>query len=263
MIKSKHIAYVNSSERLNGTHTNFHYKISLPPGEKYTHCALLDFVCPGSFYSVTTKNNSVTIEENSVQRIVSVPVGNYDIKSFRATLQNALNTNAHAGYSYVISYNSSSSAVNNGLYTYTCATSGNPQPKFIVTEGLYEQMGFDKDSVYSFSGDTLVSVNVVNFRPKTRIQLHCSDMVAEYDNNILQQIIDLDGDFRYIQFVNNNIIDTAKLFTRTQTAVYNFQVRDRDGEVLDTNGIPVTFTVMFFELETPSERRYLTEISDE
>lgn len=259
-IKSKYIVYVNSDERLSGSHTNFHYKISLPPGIKYTHCALTSFVCPGSFYSVSERNNSITLEENSVQRVVSVEVGNYDIKSFRAVLQNALNTGQHAGYSYTITYNSSSTSVDNGLYTYTCSTSGNPQPKFVITGGLFQQMGFEKDTVYTFSNDSLTSVNVVNFRTKTRIQLHCSDMVGSYNDNILAQIINLDGDFRYIETVNDSIEETAKLFTRTQSAVYNFQLRDRDGEILDTKGLPVEFTVMFFEQDdTPQKILKLLE----
>lgn len=259
-IKHKHIEYVNSSLRLNGSHTDFNCKIVLPVDEQYTHCALLDFVCPGSFYSVTTRNNSIVVEENSLQRVVAVDVGNYDIKSFRAVLQNALNSGQHTGYSYTITYNSSTTTVDNGLYTYTCTTGGNPQPKFLITGGLYEQMGFDMDSVYVFSSDTLTSTNVVNFRPKTRIQLHCSDMVGEFSNNILQQIIDLDGDFKYIQFVNNNIQETCKKFTKTKTEVYNFQIRDRDGQLLDTNGIPVTFSVLFFEMDD-TYRKLLQAVS--
>ena len=45
-----------------------------------------------------------------------------------------------------------------GLYTWTVTNNSGNQPSFIIGEYLYEQLGFDSNTIQEFVGDTLTSI---------------------------------------------------------------------------------------------------------
>jgi len=184
------------------------------------------------------------VEENSIQRTVTVPVGNYSRKSFRSVLQTQLNTSAESGYVYSITYDQSSSVGDTGKYTFSCQTIS-PQPKFIVSTGLYEQLGLEKNTTYTFVGDTLTSVNVMNFRARTRLILK-SDICQNFNNNILHYITSIDADYNYLNFQNQNPYFTYKDFVISSSNLYKFQLLDENLNSIDLNGLPISFTVMLW-----------------
>jgi hypothetical protein len=85
-IEDKLIYYINSANRVSGTHSNFVYKLDIPPNKLYTHVTLLDlylyqnliilFKNPAILLYLKKKNKEVTI---------TVPPGNYSLTHFLNT----------------------------------------------------------------------------------------------------------------------------------------------------------------------------------
>ena len=246
-IVHKQTLYVNSANRLDESvsSTNFLYRLDIDNNKEYDKVSLIDLVVPKSFYNISSSNNTITVEENSIQRTITMPVGNYSRKSFRTVLQTQLNSNAESGYSYTISYDQSSSGQDNGKYTFVC-TSVSPQPIVIIGTGCYEQLGFDKNSTNTFVADILISSNVVNFRAKTRL-IFKSSMSQNYNNNILHYITSIDADFDYVNFQNDNIVETYKDYVRSNTNIYSFQLLDESFNAIDLNGLDISFSVLLWK----------------
>eukprot|EP00732_Lithocolla_globosa_P003929 Lithocolla_globosa_v1_NODE_3368_length_1689_cov_3.545900.p1 type:complete len:269 gc:universal NODE_3368_length_1689_cov_3.545900:1128-322(-) len=244
-IITKQLIYIDSVNRISGTHTDFTYKIELPQ-EEYNKVVVLDCTIPKSYYTVNSRNITMVVEENSIQRTITIPVGNYSRKSFRNVLQTQLNTNPGSGYSYTVSFDSSSLSGDTGKYTYTVVTS-NPQPIFIFTTGLTDVIGFDPNSSYTFSADTLVSQNVINFRPKITLYLRSNMCQSAINNNILQNILSTEADFDYIRFQNQAVSEYAKDFSKVQSNIYSFTLVDEDNVIVDLNGLNIVLTLLIYK----------------
>ncbi len=253
VIQHKQTVYINSANRLDASNssTNFLYILDIDNNKEYDRVSLIDLVVPKSFYNVNSSNNTMIVEENSIQRTISMPIGNYSRKSFRSVLQTQLNTNAETGYVYSISYNQSSSQQDDGKYTFSCNTVS-PQPIFIIGTGLFEQMGFNKNSTNTFENDVLISSNVVNFRAKTRL-IFKSSLCQNYNNNILHYITSIDADYDYVNFQNNNIIETYKDFIRSNTNIYSFQLLDESYNPIDLNGLNISFSILLWKESSINE----------
>ena len=252
-ILHKQTLYINSKNRLSGSATSFSFYLDIDRSQQFDRVSVIDVLVPKSYYNIGNTNNKLTVSENSVVREISLTIGNYSRKSFRAVLQTALNTSPHIGYSYAVSYDSSSSLSDNGKYTFTVETSGNPQPTFIFTEfqSPLAQIGFDSGTK-TFSGDIIISENVVNFRPKNRLILK-SDILQNFNNNTLQNIISTEGDFDYISFQNATPIENYKDFVQTSSNIYNFTLLDEELKGIDLNGLHWSCTIILWKENRISE----------
>ena len=100
LIISKRIFYVDSHNKLSGTHSNFSYYLEYQ-NEEYD--VVLQATIPKSYYLVQAGKNTFVLNENGNHVVISMPLGNYSRTSFRFQLQEQLNTNSPLGYTYVIS----------------------------------------------------------------------------------------------------------------------------------------------------------------
>ena len=216
-ITSKEIFYIDSSHRLNvnNTHTHFQTVLNLDFSVEYDYISLLDMTIPKSAYTINSLNNMFIIEENTVQRNIIIPVGNYSRKSFKNVLQQKLNETPETGYSnYIVSYDSSSNTGDTGKYTYRVTTTES-QPSFIFSSGLTDQVGFDSNISYTFINNELISLNVCNFRNNITYYL-LSDICQNNNNNILQNIITAgQSDYDYITFQNTKPYEYHKDLVKT------------------------------------------------
>jgi hypothetical protein len=94
-------------------------------------------------------------------------------------------------YTYSITYPKSSSISDNGKYTFTVSNNSGVQPKFIFPSAsssfLYQCFGFEPDSTNTFSGNTLISTNVINLQAEDCIFIR-SDVCTNPNDNVLQEI---------------------------------------------------------------------------
>eukprot|EP00732_Lithocolla_globosa_P004376 Lithocolla_globosa_v1_NODE_4007_length_1531_cov_501.416949.p1 type:complete len:177 gc:universal NODE_4007_length_1531_cov_501.416949:585-55(-) len=168
----REIIYVNSRNRVSGTNSNFQYKIELNNNVDYDHVVVLDASIPKSSYTIQSNNNTFTVSEEidggpSTDRIITIPEGNYTRLSLSKVLKTLLNDNVNT-YVYNITYDNINNTADTGKYTYSWTNiNGTAQePIFTFGEYLWEQLGFDKNSVNTFSSNTLISTNVINLRPE-------------------------------------------------------------------------------------------------
>ena len=128
--QSKRIYYIDSHDRVSGTHSDFTYFLDMK-NEDYDSVVLLQASIPKSYYIVQNGRNTFTLDENGTQVVISLPIGNYSRSSFRAQLQTSLNASSPNGWAYVVSVPNASVTADNGFYTFTVSGNGGIQPQFI------------------------------------------------------------------------------------------------------------------------------------
>lgn len=249
----REIVYVNSRNRLSGTDSNFQYKIELNNNVNYDHVVVLDASIPKSSYTIQNNNNTFTVTEeingSSTNRIITIPEGNYTRQSLSKVLKTLLNDNVNT-YVYNITYDNVNNVGDTGKYTYTWSNVNGTAQEVIFTFGdnLWEQLGFNKNSINTFVNGTLISTSVINLRPEGTYFILSSMTNNDSSVNILQNIISYGSDdFNYIIFNNPNPEDYSKKLINTKSNTYNFIITDENFHELQLNGINIVFTLMFYK----------------
>lgn len=246
LIANKRIFYVDSHQRISGTHSNFSYQLEYN-NEDFDHCVVLQASIPKSYWLIQNGENTFVLDEISNQVTITMPVGNYSRSSFAYQLQYQLNTYSPNGWTYQISIPNSSMTGDTGLYTWTVTGNGGVQPRFIFTDYLYEQFGFEPNSSYVFTADTLTSINVVKFQLEDSIFIH-SDIANNGIDNVLQEILGVQNtDYANIIYVCPDVEAYAKPITTKNNNIYHFQLTDEDGAEINLNGQNIVFTLMLFK----------------
>lgn len=241
--------YINSRNRITGSDSDFSYKIDIDTNKKFDKVTVLDCEIPKSYYLVSTDHNTFTVSEtvsgSPVTRTITMPVGNYNRNSFRSVLQTQLNSGAPAGYTYTITNQSINSTQDTGKYTFTCGTTD--PTDFIFTNNLYEQMGFERNTTYSFSAGSLESANVINLNLEPTLFLR-SNICDNGNDNILQNIISSsEPTYSAIVFNNNRPDEYSKDLVTNTSNIFQFRLTDEDSNLIDLNGHNIVFTIMLYQ----------------
>ena len=137
-----------------------------------------------------------------------------------------------------------------GLYTFTVSGNSGVQPRFIIGEYLYEQLGFEPNTDNVFTADTLTSIKVVKFQLEDSIFLH-SDIATNNQDNVLQEILGVQNtDYANIIYVCPDVEAYAKPISSKTNNIYNFYLTDEDGTEINLNGQNIVFTLMLFKKDT-------------
>jgi hypothetical protein len=241
--KDKQLFYINTKNRLTGTHSDFSYKLDIDVNIKYDKVVVLNIAIPKSFYSVISGYNTFLFTENSIPHTITLPIGNYTRRSIALILTSLLNT--AGSYTYTITYENIATTEDTGKFTFTSSNTSNPI-SFTFTTGLYEQLGFDI-GVYNFTSGVLISSNAINVNIETTLFLH-SNICSNSGDAILQNIITSgDSDFSMIVWNNNNISEYSKILTIAKSNVYSFKLLNEDGIVMDTNGLNIVICIMVYK----------------
>lgn len=247
IIAEKRLYYVDSHNRLDGTHSDFSYRIDTDSKE-FDHACVLQMSIPKSYYLVQDGYNTFTLIEDGLQETVLIPVGNYNRSTLRTQVQASLTTASAHGYTYAVSTPPSTS-VDNGKYTFTVSGNGFIQPQFAFTTFLNEQLGFDPETTYTFVANTLVSVNVMKIQLEDSLFLH-SNMVSNGHDNVLQEVLAVENsDYSNIVYQCHDLEAYAKPIINNANNVYHFYLTDEDDVPIDLNGINLVFTLVLFKKE--------------
>ena len=234
----KYIAVVDSALRLNGTSSNFQYKIDLPNNNAYNRVILLTAVIPKSFYMVSTGNNTFQIQELGVLRLITIPVGNYTITTFQTAILLAMNSGT--SYTYTVSY----STLTNKFTFFVSGYSGF-MPQFIFTNSLYECFGFAKNSTNVFiqsSVCSLPSTAMINLSPYEVLYIR-SDMTAHSYGCILDIVpMCLTPAYSFVSY-QNTTDHTMRELVGNQNTIFTFMITDNQNRIVDLNGKDITLTL--------------------
>lgn len=245
-IQSQRMYYIDSHNRITGTHSQFSYKIDMPKDKEYTHCCLMSASIPKSYYLIASGYNTFTLNENKSSAIITVPPGNYSATSFKTTLTTLLNTASPNGWIYAIALPNSLTGANTGKFTYTVSGNSGNQPSFTVTTNVYEQLGFDPNTTNNFVGDTLTSINVIKMQLEDTLYIH-SDLGSNGSDDILNEIfVSNSVDYSTIKYQCPDVDAYSKELQTINSSVFSFWITNEDSQVMNLNGLNVVFTLLLY-----------------
>jgi hypothetical protein len=255
--KSQHMVYVNSAERTSGTTDNFTYNVNLPPDKNFNKVVVLDALIPKSYWLVQSGYNTFQLTENGTTVTVTIPVGNYNLTSWRYIIANVLNNASPNGWVYSVSYPNTNTSPDTGLLTYTVTGNGGLQPifTFLPSNSLYENFGFDVGQ-YTFSGDSLTSINIIKLQVEDKIFIN-SDLVQGSPNNfgVLQEInVAPSPAYSSIAYQSTAPEFYAKDVAKSKSSTYSFSLTDVHNFPIHLNGLPFSFTLLFYQEEDLPEK---------
>lgn len=246
----KQLFYINSYFRSDNSisSSDFNFLLEIDPNHEYDSVTILDASIPKSNYSVSAPHNSFNILEDSGIRLITIPEGNYSRRGFKNVLLPLLNDNSD-GYIYSINYDNIISTTDTGKFSFTITGTFINQPTFIFTKGMYNNMGFHENSSYTFTTNTLISPNVMNFRSQDTYYI-LSDIIQNRNDNILGHIIsNQSNNYEHINFKNHSPYEYSKLYSGISSNTYNFKIVNERMQIVDLNGLDVFFTLMIYKKE--------------
>lgn len=251
----KQIFYVNSNDRVSGTHSDFTYTFNIDKNIEFDRVSVLSASIPKSFYLIQDGQNTLTLNENGVNILLTMPTGNYTRSSLATVFKNLLNESSILAYNYNITYSNISTSYDKGGYIFTASNVTGNQPEFIFGEHLAEQFGFLKNTTYSFVGSYLRSPYVCNLANETTLYIHSDICQNKEGNNVLQEIYSSgDATFSYVNFINPIPMEYSRDFAGANTSnSFRFFLTNENGEIVDTNGINMNFTIMIYKKNNISD----------
>ena len=237
---------INSQNRSSGTNSNFTYELDIDRNVAYDRVVVLDASIPKSYYTIQNGYNTFLLTEGLSTRTITVTPGNYTRTSFKNELLDKLNTGG-VGWTYSITLPNIGITVDNGHLYFSVTGNSSSQPIFTFENYLYEQMGFNDNESYAFSGDQLESVNVINLNPEQTLFIR-SDICQNQNNNILDNIITSSNtSFSQINYVNNIPLESSKIFNGNNANTFKFMLTDENGVNIDLQGQNMIFTIMIYK----------------
>jgi len=237
---------VNSANRLSGTNGKFAYQIQLDLNVGYDRVAVLSANIPKTWYQIQDGLNTFELVEGMSMATITIPVGSYTRNSFATVLKTLLNAGSPNAWTYSVAIPNILLQADTGKYTYSVTGNGAVQPSFVLGgNNIYKQMGFSPSTTYTFTSNSLVSLNVCNFASEACLFLK-SDMCYNIltGDNVLQEIYPGGTGYNsYIPFTNINPELNARTLVN-KSNVYNFYLTDENGVDLTLNGINMVFTVL-------------------
>jgi hypothetical protein len=249
-IANHRIYYLDSHNRVSGTHSNFTIKVEIPTTEQFDRVVVLSAVIPRSYYLVQSPYNTFTLRENSIDTTITIAEGNYSYSMFKTYLINLLNSSSSQSWTYNI-LTPTTTQPQTGKYTFSVTGNGLLQPTFIFpsTTKIFEQLGFDNDSTNTFIANTLTSTNVVRFLLEDTLYIH-SNITSGLNDDILQEIFTSGtSDFSSIKFQNFSPIEYSKPMLPSKNNSYRFTLTDEDAREINLNGLNIVITLLVYKNE--------------
>ena len=234
------IVNFNSFDRISGSNSDF---ISKPVNlgiNDYDSVALIQASIPRTFYNIPSGYNTFIVRENGVERQITLTPASYTKDNLITSLVEKLNVGS---YVYTMSYSLSSSP---DTFHYTFSVNSDDDIFFIFDNSLYRQLGFN-NSTYQFSSRSLESVNCIDLSYINRVYVR-SDVIDENDS-ILESILSY-GTYQMLSFCHHTNHDydlVARRFNKNKLNSWRFTLTNAFNEIVDLNGIPWCFTLVFYK----------------
>lgn len=235
---------VFSRERLNGTISNFTYNIELQKGHSYDLCALTRFTMPKTYYTISSGNNTLTVQENGISSFgITIPDGYYNVYNFPPLLESLLNNNSVQGLGYTVVYSEITKKLTITQYGQIALGS------ITFNSYLSNIMGFESPT--NAVAFPVVSVRPVNFQ-KTQYIAIVSDLASnngaiDQEGNILVRIpVENTPDGEMIIYDIKNISDQSRVLNSQISGAYQFSLLDDNGNPLNLLN-NYTFDIFFYE----------------
>ena len=253
-MNTKRFFHINSSARLSGTSSAFSYLLDIPPDGNYDRIVVSMLNIPVSYYLIPAGYNTFTLTELGINTTITISPGNYSIQSFCSVVAGLLTSNSPNLYTYTMTYNNGYLNNLNGLIYYSVSGNSGNQPSltFSSSNSLYEQFGFYAGT-YTFSSNSLTSINVCNFVQESTLFLH-SDLVTGSNNDILQAIYQSNSStMSFITYTSSDLIGFSKNLMTNKNNIANFYITDRNNNVINLNGQEIEISILLFSSDKTND----------
>lgn len=258
MAVNRRIYTINTIDKMAGTNENFTYSLTIPSDANFDRVVVLNVSIPVSFYLIQDDINTFNIREDGVDRLITIPPGNYSAKVFILILVPLLNAGAPIGWIYSMLLPNQNVEASTGKFTYS--VSGNlSQPSIICTNQVNEQLGFPINSINDFVDNNLISSTVLNFGSESTLFLH-SDIATNGDSDILQEIYTANSiPFSYITYQCTAPDLYSKELNTSRSNKFHFALTNEKNQILNLHGVDMQITLALYKSDRTNEliQRYI------
>lgn len=255
-ISTPRIFNFSSDNRLSGTNDNFISNPITLGFNRFDTVCLIQSELPRSFYNIPIENNTFILDEGGIQTTITIPVGSYSKISLPIVLSALLTASSPNSWVYTMTYPNVSTTGDTFKFTWTAkltdGSSPPSQPAFIFDTTMYRQLGFLKNSTNYFVGDSLTSENCVNLAYILRAYVK-TDLIQ--DSDYLEEILNYGSTctlgISYFQQQNFDL--NSRVFNNNNSNSWNFSLIDGFGNPIHLNGIPWSFSVVFYQRSNTNE----------
>ena len=230
----------NSASRVAGSNSDF---VSAPVElgiNDYDSVAVIQVSVPRSFYNIPDGFNTFIVTEVGVEREITLPPASYTKDTLITKLVELLNTGS---YTYTMSYPLPSEP---DTFRYTFNVNSSDAISWTFDTGMYRQLGFTVGT-HPFTSQTLVSSNCIDLSYNNRCYIK-SDIIDENDG-VLESILNY-GTYQMLSFCHHTNHDydlVARRFNKSKRNSWRFTITNAFDEIIDLNGIPWCFTLVFYK----------------
>lgn len=236
----------NSKDRISGTNSSF---ISAPIDlgyNQYDSVALVQASIPRSFYNVPNSYRTFTLRELGVNYTVTMVAGSYNKINLATNLATRLTAASGNGWIYSVTYPSASQP---DTFKYSFSVSGNTgQPSLIFTDSMFRQLGFEENTTYAFTANSLVSANCINLAYISRAFIK-SNVCVNAQDDVLEEILNY-GSYPMLSlayFQQTTFDLNTRNYNPANTNSWLFSLVDSFDQEIDLNGVPWSFSLVFYK----------------
>jgi hypothetical protein len=238
----------NSKDRIGGSNSNFLSKPIDLGINKFDSVAVVAASIPRSFYNVPQSYRTFTLRELGVNYTVTLSAGSYSRNNLALVLSTALTSASGNGWTYVVSYPNTFLVADTFKYTFTVSGNGANQPSFIFASSMFRQLGFEENTTYAFSTNTLESANCINLAYVSRAFIK-SNVCLNAQDGTLEEILNY-GSFPMLSlcYYQQTSFDlNTRVYNDSNTNSWNFTLVDTFSQEIDLNNIPWSFSLVFYK----------------
>lgn len=258
LIEDRLVFYINSSNKISGSDSDFKYQLNAPISEIQTFdkVCVLQASIPNTYYIVNSPYNTLILDENNTQVTITVPPGNYNRKSFALTIGSLLTSSSPNTLTYTVTYPNSQNSVDPGLYTIIVTNTALIPITilFPLTTLIYENLGFSAGSFNSFirvgttSTYQLTSTTITQLTNQDAIYIRSDICDNKGTSDILQEIyVGNNVNFSAIVFQTQSVEGFSKKLASNTKNVFRFTITDQFGNPLEFNGVNCLITIMIYK----------------
>ena len=246
----------NSKDRIQGTNSSF---LSQPVdlgNNQFDSVCLVQASIPKSFYNVPSGYNTFVLREfdglTTTNTTITIPPGSYTRINLQSVLSTILTNASPDGLTYTITY-PASTAADTFHYTFNVNVGSGYDISFILTDrSPYRQLGLEIGTYLftdtSLTNSALESVNAINLSFILRAYIK-TNLVIDATDNILEEILSL-GSYpanSVVHYQQYNFDMNTRKYNKSGTNSWNFTLVDSFDQLIDLNGIPWAFSVVFYQ----------------
>ena len=246
----------NSKDRVQGSNSSFLSEPVDLGNNAFDTVCLVQASLPKSFYNMPSGFNTFTLRENAASVTVTIPAGSYTRINLQSVLATRLTTASPNGLTYTVSYPVSTVA-DTFHYTFTVNSSVIAVQFIFSATSPYRQLGFEI-ATYSFTAgvgsSTLESVNSLNLSYILRAFIK-TNLVVDATDGILEEVLNF-GSYpasSVVHYQQYNFDMNSRKYNKSVTNSWQFSIVDAFDQLIDLNGIPWAFSVVFYQRNTTHE----------